>query len=119
MGAIPLQWVVWTLGVAWLCSLAALIFALGTSFLRKWSVAVVAARGAFFASASLFAVVVLLLLWGWLRPAISFAEDPAATARGLAERISELMNIGALGALVALLSAVVWLAARWRLGRAR
>jgi hypothetical protein len=81
--------------------------------------AVVAARRAFFASASLLAVVVLLLFWGWLRPGITFAEDPAASARALAESISELMNIGALSALVAPLSAAIWLVARWRLGRAR
>jgi hypothetical protein len=107
-----------TLGVLSLGSGGAVLFALGAFVLRKWFLGEVVARRAFFVSGTVFAFLALVLVLMMLIPGIALLVlpfqiggedvDPSQKARVLAETISEMINTGALSALVAPLSGVVW-----------
>jgi hypothetical protein len=114
-----MHWFLMAAGLVSIGSIASLSFAVGALALGKWSTARATALGAFFAGAVVFAIfaftfALMFVVPGVMSLVLPLGEDtdPGDKARALAETISRMMNIAALGAVAVLPSGMVWWIAR-------
>ena len=103
---------------AWLL-VAVVAVASVAAILRRWSLVVRLSRAAALAGACVLVALAALVALMFVAPqsvvsALPGSVDPSHKARILGERISQLMNCGALALLAALVATVLWEFARRR-----